>query len=329
MLSRPRAARLDLRPIRSFALIAALALGVTEAARGGFEPGQIFVMDSNASAGNGRMFQVDRATGAATPVGNGFGLEPWSLVVLSQSTAYAADATGETVFRLNPATGNWTPVLGSPNLLNYPSAAMVAETDHTLLVASGFGQVIRVDVNSGEQSLFADYGSLGAADPWGMTRLPDGSLIVSDAFNGKIIRIAPNGTPSLVSSGGLLHSAWGIVALPDGSVAVGDSQSFASHSIVRVNLADGSQSYLTPPGSFTRRINDLELDVDGNLLVAAAQNDTNGLLYKVNLSSGLISPFSVAPQFANPAGIVVIPEPAGLGLAVASCVLISRRRRWT
>jgi sugar lactone lactonase YvrE len=282
----------------------------------GFLPGDILVMDSNASAGNGLLFRVNRETGEATRFGNGFGLEPWTLAAPTPSVIYAADVTGNTVSSLNVATGGWSTV-SSEGLLDYPSGAMVVESSNSVLVASGGGRVVRVNTNTGQQSVFADYSSLGA-DPWGMTRAADGNLYITDLFNGRIIRIAPNGTSSVASSGGLLRSTLGIAALPDGSLAVGDLNSMGQGSIVRVNPVTGAQSYITPPGSFPWYLNSLAVDIDGFLLVAASHPTGRGSLHRVRLGDGQVTPWSSDADLANPAGIAVVAgDPSQVATLVA------------
>src|SRR5581483_3503433 len=57
-----------------------------------FAPGDLLLMDSDASAGNGQLFKINRTTGTATPLGSGFGDEPWSLVLQDSGTLLVADA---------------------------------------------------------------------------------------------------------------------------------------------------------------------------------------------------------------------------------------------
>src|SRR4051812_40793819 len=85
-----------------------------------FAPGDLLLMDSNASAGNGQLFKINRTTGAATPLGSGFGSEPWSLVLQDSGTLLVADVTGNDVRRLDRSNGTWTAV-SSGGLLRYPS----------------------------------------------------------------------------------------------------------------------------------------------------------------------------------------------------------------
>src|SRR5437762_120425 len=283
------------------ALFAVFALHYpVQAALPPFTPGQLLLMDKDASQGNGQLFEINRSTGVATPIGNGFGYEPWSMVLRTPSDLLAADVSGQTVYRLDLATGNWSGIITPPYQLRYPCGAMVPDSDHSVLVASGLGKVYRVDTVTGQQTLYSDYNSFNTNDPWGMTRLADNSLIVTDLAARKIVRIYSSGAVSLVSSGGLLHSLKGIIGLPDGNLAVANEDSYGVGSIIKVNPLDGSQSYLSPPGSFWDA-NALALDLDGNLLVADnATNTRGGRLYKLNLSNGAISIVSSDPHLASP-----------------------------
>jgi len=85
--------------------------------------GELLVLDSNAAAGNGQLFQVNPTTGVATAIGNGFGLEPFSLVVQSPTSILAVSPSGGDVYRLNFSTGNWSSILTPPYHLLYPSGA--------------------------------------------------------------------------------------------------------------------------------------------------------------------------------------------------------------
>jgi sugar lactone lactonase YvrE len=294
-----------------------------------FKPGDLLLMDSNASAGNGQLFKINRTTGAATPLGTGFGDEPWSLVLQDSGTLLVADASGEDIRRLDMSNGNWTPV-SSGGLLRYPSGAMVSNGPNSVLVASG-GNIVNVNTVTGAQTVFANYSQHGTDDAWGMTRAPDGSLLVTDLdVPGTIVRIEPNGVSSIFSSGGLLYSTTGIAVLPDGTVAVGNRADVAGRdSIVRIDPLTGAQSYLTPPGSFMY-VTGLTLDTDGNLLVSDGGSATRGRVAKVRVSDGQITTFSNDSKLASPAGlIIVIPEPSAVALLFlpAWSAAFARRRR--
>ena len=295
-----------------------------------FAPGDLLLMDSNASAGNGQLFKINRTTGAATALGIGFGSEPWSLVLQDPGTLLVADVTGNDVRRLDMSNGNWTTV-SSGGLLRYPSGAMVSGGADSVLVAS-VGNIVNVNTVTGAQTVFASYGQHGTNDAWGMTRAPDGSLLVADLdVPGTIVRIEPNGASSVLSSGGLLYSTTGIAVLPDGTVAVGNRAEVAGRdSIVRIDPLTGAQSYLTPPGSF-RYVTGLTLDTDGNLLVADGGLETRGRVAKVRVSDGQITTISNDPKLASPAGLLLVPqvpEPSAVALLfLPACSAAFARRR--
>ena len=295
-----------------------------------FAPGDLLLMDSNASAGNGQLFKINRTTGAATPLGTGFGDEPWSLVLQDSGTLLVADASGEDVRRLDMSNGTWTPV-SSGGLLRYPSGAMVSHSANSVLVASG-GNIVNVNTVTGAQTVFANYGQHGTNDAWGMTRAPDGSLLVTDLdVPGTIVRIEPSGASSVFSSGGLLYSTTGIAVLPDGTVAVGNRADVAGRdSIVRIDPLTGAQSYLAPPGSFTY-VTALTLDTDGNLLVSDGGSASRGRVAKVRVSDGQITTFSNDAKLASPAGLIIVPrvpEPSAVALLfLPACSAAFARRR--
>jgi hypothetical protein len=299
-----------LRLLRTLIVVVVISTAsLISAAPIAFTPGEILVMDSNASQGNGLLFSLDRSTGRATAIGNGFGYEPWSMVLQSPTSLLTADATGQTIDRLNLNTGIWNSIFTPPYLAKYPTAAMVADSANSVLLASGFGKVHRVNTITGQETLFADYSSLGTQDPWGMTRLPNGSLAVADLANGRIVLIKPDGTSSLVSSGGVLTSVFGIAALNSDYVVVGEESAFGQSGIVKVSLKDGSQTYLTSPSAF-HIINGLTLESNGNLLVAEGETTVSGAIYDVNPINGKVTVISRDKQFANPTSILIVPDPA-------------------
>jgi MYXO-CTERM domain-containing protein len=92
----------------------------------------------------------------------------------------------------------------------------------------------------------------------------------------------------------------------------------------------GAQSYLTPPGTFTQRLNGLTLDTDGNILVAVQQGAQRGAVYKVRTSDGQVLPFSNDAAYANPTFALVVPEPgaaAAAGVLLVAAYVGGRRRR--
>ncbi|HEX3357907.1 MAG TPA: hypothetical protein VHS31_13125 [Tepidisphaeraceae bacterium] len=291
-----------------------------------FSQGELLVLDSDASQGKGLLFQVDPNTGVATSIGSGFGAEPRSLVLQSPTSLLAADATLTNIYKLSLSTGTWASILTPPFQLHFPSGAMLPDSDHSVLVASGGGNIYRVDTISGQAALYSGNSTL---NPWGMARLPDGSLLVGDEGDGELRRVFPDGTFSIVSTGNLLHSIWAVEALPDGTVAVGNTTENGIGSIVRISLQDGSQSYLTPPGSF-QQVNGMNIAPDGNLLVADGSGGLHHAgIYEVNLSSGQITTVSTDSKFGTPVAVMYVdlPEPSAPGLSAIAMGLFLLRRR--
>jgi sugar lactone lactonase YvrE len=148
------------------------------------------------------------------------------------------------VLRIDPTDGSSTP-LSSGGLLHNPFGIAIDE-DGTIFVTNqddtGAGQVVRVDPDSGAQSIVASNPLVG---PWGIAFLPDGDLVVADAayngaFRGALVRIDPDDgeqTPLFLENlNGPIDNATGVTVDAAGEVLVSERN---SAQIDRVNLETG------------------------------------------------------------------------------------------
>lgn len=148
------------------------------------------------------------------------------------------------VLRIDPADGSSTP-LSSGGLLHNPFGIAIDE-EGTIFVTNqddtGAGQVVRVDPDTGAQSIVASNPLVG---PWGIAFLPDGDLVVADAayngaFRGALVRIDPDDgeqTPLFLENlNGPIDNATGVAVDAAGEVLVTERN---SAQIDRVNLESG------------------------------------------------------------------------------------------
>lgn len=165
--------------------------------------------------------------------------------------------SGNAVLRLDPVTLAPTPI-SSGGLLTYPRDVDVDRTGR-ILIADWNAGIVRVNAESGTQTVLADVTRLGG-NPAGIAAAPGGLLYVSvmGASPG-VVRLSPDGsTATPVSSGGLLYAPHGLAVGPDGALYVternqpysGPNQAFPHGSIVRVDPAGGGQSLLAASSHF-------------------------------------------------------------------------------
>jgi uncharacterized repeat protein (TIGR01451 family) len=115
-----------------------------------------------------------------------------------------ADGSGM-VLRIDPATGNQTPISGG-GLLGEPRAVAV-EAPGKLLVVDGTSGIVRIDAATGGQALVAPLGPpSGLSDPWDLA-LSDGLVWVADAAGDGALIVIEQATGGLVDS--LASPTWG------------------------------------------------------------------------------------------------------------------------
>lgn len=178
---------------------------------------------------------------------------PVGLGVNAQGSVYVADAYNSTVRRISPegvvstlagspGDSGWRDGTGAKARFNTP-VGLALDAQGNVYVSEYFNNVIRKITPDGVVSTFAGKpGKGGFADgktaeaqflhPQTLSFAPDGSLIVADAGNNRVRRIAPDGTVSTLAGHGegekvtlgalpgTLHLPYGVQALADGSVLV-------------------------------------------------------------------------------------------------------------
>lgn len=245
--------------------------------------GHSFMNDGN---GDGAIVFVDRNTGAQSVISN---------------NSISLGAGGQSAF-------------SEPRFMDF-------DLNGDLIVADGFGKLIRVNPGNGAQTTISSGGLLGGAT--GAAVESTGNYLVTNFIGGSIVRVAPGGAQSLLSSGGLLGNPYNLALDDSGMIFATDA---ADGQIVRVDPISGAQT-LIASGGLLGSPGDIDF-FDGYLYVASQFNGlvrvdpTTGAQFVVTTPSGGLGPFT---------GVAVVPEPSSLALAAAACFCAScvvwRRRR--
>jgi hypothetical protein len=177
-----------------------------------------------------------------------------------------------------------------------PAAAQLGLQD-LLLSAPGAGAIWRVDGTTG-------IGSAWAA-PMGIPHYgwvaPDGTFYVPDRSYEALMKITPDGTPSILTSDGLFVMPVTCLPTPDGTALV--VSDMLTNRIVRVGF-DGSQALMHDAASTNGLLSGpdgMAWDDAGNLYVANLGNDT---LVRID-AQGAATLFSDHEALSQPGGVAL------------------------
>jgi sugar lactone lactonase YvrE len=145
---------------------------------------------------------------------------------------------GGCVLKVNPRTGEKT-VLARGGLLNMPFG--VAMGRDGCVVVSDSGRLVRINPDTGEQRIIADY-TRGLGAPYGIAVGRHGEIYAANAQ--EIVRVDPaTGTVEVVSSGGSFHFPLAVACAPNGDLWVANV-GFPSE-IVRIDAQTGAQTVVS------------------------------------------------------------------------------------
>ena len=118
--------------------------------------------------------------------------------------------------------------------------------------------------------------------------LAEGDIIVTDITLNAVYRVEPNGTRTILSSGGSLDTPRAVVADATGKLFVTESGN--ANAVIRIDPAlppTSNQAIVTSGGAFSSP-RGIAIDANGDFLVAEPNDKT---IYRVNPASGSQSVF--------------------------------------
>jgi streptogramin lyase len=125
-----------------------------------------------------------------------------------------------------------------------PTGIVIGKDGHFYVSHLGTPMVIRVDKNSGAETVVAQGGKLQS--PSGIALSKDGHLLVSDFGTDAVIHVNPaNGHQSIVTQGGHLKSPFDIAVEPNGNIVVVD---LVGDKLIRIDHATHVQTVLAQGG---------------------------------------------------------------------------------
>jgi hypothetical protein len=218
----------------------------------------------------------------------------------------SAPATGQ-VLQLDVDTGAITPWCSG---LGIPFYGVWADDGFLYMPDRGFGIVWKIDA-AGVPKPFAAGGWLSSVVT--VLQAPDGSLVASDLFLESIVRLAPDGSQTLIadatSSGGLLSAPGGMDYGPDGELYVANN---LSHTIASVDDQTGAVTLVSDGQGLLEQPGGVAADGAGNLFVA---NYGNSIITRIRVDTGEAEAFCAVPGMISPNDVRLLP---GGGLRVTS-----------
>lgn len=310
---------------------------VTSALAITLNPGDFIVADYNEAdrtllPGTGRILKVAPDTGVATIISEGNRLDhPWGVAIDAAGNIIVVDrpipypgGTAE-IIKVNPVDGAQE-VISSGGLFNLPLGIAI-DAEGNIIVADqqyqSSGGIIKVDPTTGDQTVIASGGFING--PSDVTIDAAGNIYVTSWATGYpliIVRVDPaSGEQTVISWGNL--SAWysGIVIDTTGNIFV--SEIYYYNGIFKVDPDTGAQTILSSGSPFQDPW-DLDIDLDGNLVVADGNWWWPGRIIKVDPATGTKTLISSGGLLVDPAGIAVFPPlhskiPVSIDIKPQSC----------
>jgi sugar lactone lactonase YvrE len=302
----------------------------------------------------GGLYSFDTSGTAITQLAaNDTFTSPTALAFGPDGNLYIGDgAGGGRVARYVMTTGSVATVVSlagsgpaSPGAIAFRTSAqgsqmLVGRNPETAFYSYPTGPVLEVSGwNAGQTAAVQSYTSGASVDySPGLAVAADGTLYVSNslyniatlAMTGNVLKFDSSGTyQAQVTADG---SASGGLFGPAGLAIVGNSLFVASAMdgrVYKTDLANPNTSSNTVPFAYANGdyIGPLAALSNGRLLVGSVSGPA-GLIYQFDADGGLLSAFG-ASQYGQIGGIVAVPEPSAvlLALAGASCAVLWRSQR--
>ncbi len=175
------------------------------------------------------------------------------------------------------------------------SSSFAGDRDYFISVPAK-DMVVRIDAVTLQATPFL----VNLNTPFYGFHVQNGDFYLPDHGFGTILRIDPNGTPTLLTSGGYLTSPVALLTDPAGGFIATD---LYQHTVVHVDNA-GNQTLIhdaVTSGGLLYGPGGLDFDPDGNLFVA---NNTGDTIVKIDPANN-ITLWSASPLIKTPGGIAI------------------------
>lgn len=283
-------------------------------------PGDIVV-----ASGSAGLVRVDPATGAKETISIGGDLQlPVDVVVGDDGVLFVTDLFAETVFAVDAATGEQTPLVTG---LVGPGG-IVLDSNGVLLFEN-------TDLLGGADTIFEVDTGTGASEPFFTGAVPSGlrglaveasdDLVSAEAVNDVVLRFdRQTGSQTTLPTPAinLIQNPQNLDVDPnDGTIFLVDLN---ANALIAINPVSGAQTIVSQDQSFSVP-QDVAVEASGDLIVVGG--GINGVL-RVDRSTGLQS-FVTTGIFGSGVAVVV-PELGSAGSsawALGTLMLIARRHR--
>jgi FtsP/CotA-like multicopper oxidase with cupredoxin domain/sugar lactone lactonase YvrE len=153
-------------------------------------------------------------------------------------------ATSSGLFIIDPAAATSTKFNTGNHFGDGPMDVVIGKDGHFYVAHLGTPMIIRVDKNTGAESVVAQGGHLHS--PSGIAVATNGHLLVSDFGADAVIEVDPaNGQQHIVSSGNNLQAPFDIAVEPSGKILVVD---MSSDKLIRIDPTNGAQTVVAQGG---------------------------------------------------------------------------------
>ena len=137
----------------------------------------------------------------------------------------------------------------------------------------------------------------------------DGSLIVADGPDNRLLRINPQtGAITVISSGGQFSYPSGVALAANGDIYVANTAFAGTPAILRVNPTTGAQTVIYSEGLLVEPT-DIVVAANGQLFISDRQADGgNGAIFSLNPTTGVLSVLTQGPGPDTPQGMALAAD---------------------
>jgi sugar lactone lactonase YvrE len=225
---------------------------------------------------------------------------PSDVEVEPDSGILVSDSFDDQIYRVDPATGNITPLtaggINATGIAVSPLGEIFVTHDTSV---GGGDQILQVDPVTGDTTVIAEAGFLTSPDD--IVVESNGNLLVLDSMTttGSIIRVdRDTGSQTVVASGGGARNATSMALEPTGTVVVASAFDDA---VVRINPNNGNQVMLTAPGALAAP-DGVAVDADASIVVV---DSFQSAVARVDPVTGDLTPITSDGFVALPTDVAI------------------------